>query len=163
MKTAILYHSHSGITKGVIEKIQEQISADIIEVKPEELYSALMVVPKGCYRAMKRMKDSVLPKTIDLSGYDMILIASPVWAGKPTPVINGAMGIMTGTEGKKGFVLLTCGSVKSGNDALSPAIEELKAKGVTVAGTAVLDKTTVTDSAAISQIVREIKAAGEQG
>ncbi len=160
MKTAIIYHSHSGITRGVAEKIHESLASEMIEVTPKKAYSPLMLVPKGCYRAMKRIKDPVHPKTIDVSGYDNIVVASPVWAGKPTPVINGAIDALSGCQGKKAFVILTCRNAKSGIEALVPFIENLKAKGLEISKTAVLDQEGAVDSASITKVITDIRSAG---
>lgn len=158
MKTAIIYHSHSGITRGVAEKIQESLDGEMIEVTPEKAYSSLTVVPKGCYRAMRGLKDPVIPKTIDVSGYDQIVLASPVWAGKPTPVINGAIEGLTGCQGKKVFAILTCGSAKSGKEAVAPFVESLNMKGLEVFGTAVLDRDGAVDPESIADVASKIRS-----
>ena len=41
MKSVIIFHSHSGITRGVAEKIGERLGGDMIEVTPEKEYSRL--------------------------------------------------------------------------------------------------------------------------
>lgn len=159
MKSIIIYHSHSGVTRRVAEKIGEELSGDPIEVTPEKEYSSLMVVPKGCFRAMKGLADKVRPEKIDVTGYDMVIIASPVWAGKPTPVINGAIESLIGCQGKKSYGILTCKSAQSGNEALVPFIARMKEKGLVISNTAVLDRNTSTDNAAIDTIVADIKSA----
>ena len=53
MKTSIIYHSYSGITRGIAEKIQKACGGDLIEVKPKQNYSSLTAYTLGCYRAMK--------------------------------------------------------------------------------------------------------------
>ena len=156
MKSLIIYHSHSGITRGVVEKIRERLGGDIIEVTPEKEYSSLMVVPKGCFRAMKGLSDKVRPDRIDVSGYDLVIIASPVWAGKPTSVINGAIDGLTGCQGKKVHGILTCRSAKSGNEALVPFIARMKEQGLVVSGTAVLDSNDYVDGAVIDGIIGKI-------
>jgi flavodoxin len=158
MKTAIIYHSHSGITKNVIQKIHDEISADIIEVTPIHPYSSLMVIPKGCYRALRGLHDSVLPEKIDVSAYDLLIIASPVWAGKPTPVINGGIEGLTGCQGKHAFVLLTCKSTESGEQALISMVERLKAKGISISGTVVLDQAGSIDIETIQTVIRDISS-----
>lgn len=158
MKSVIIFHSHSGITRGVAEKIGERLGGDMIEVTPEKEYSSLMVVPKGCYRAMKGLSDKVRPDTIDVSGYDLVIIASPVWAGKPTPVINGAIDGLTGCQGKNVHGILTCRSAQSANEALIPFMARMKEKDLVVSGTAVLDSNDSVDNSVIDKIVADIRS-----
>ena len=85
MKTSIIYHSYSGITRGIAEKIQEACGGDLIEVKLKKNYSSITAYSLGCYRAMKEECDPVEPETIDVSTSDLVVIGTPVWAFKATP------------------------------------------------------------------------------
>lgn len=161
MKTIIVYHSHSGKTKKVAEEVKKGLSGDIVEVTPKQAYSSLMVYPKGCYRAMKGEIDDIHPEKIDVSGYDMVVVASPVWAGKPTPVVNGAIKAFSGCPGKKAFIFLTCGSEKSGQEAVTPFKTRLEEKGLILSGEMVLDKNQVNDPEAIKHLISSIRSAGE--
>ena len=158
MKTAIIYHSHSGITRNVVEQLNKEISGEMIEVTPEKPYSSLMVVPKGCYRAGRGLSDDVQPGRIDLSEYDLVVIASPVWAGKPTPVINGAIDGLNHFEGKKTFALMTCGRADSGEKALGVFTQRLTDKGLNLVGSVVLDRNEVKSQDSISRIITDIRS-----
>lgn len=160
MKSCIIYHSHSGKTKRVVEQVHQALGGVIIPVTPQKPYTSLSVVPVGCYRALRRSADPVTPRTIDVSDSDLIIIASPVWAGRPSPVINGAVAGITGIKEKKTFLIVTCNETKSGNDALIPFREILESKGCSVCGAAVLDRHHVTDSATISDLIGDIRSAG---
>ncbi|PWR76314.1 flavodoxin family protein [Methanospirillum stamsii] len=162
MKTIIIYHSYSGITKAVVEKIKSILSADSIEIVPKHPYSSLMVYPKGCYRAMKGEVDEVTPEKIDVSGYDMVVMASPVWAGKPTPVINGAIRALNGCKGSQAFLFLTCGAKNSGLEAVSSFRERMNDMGLQVSGDAVLDKKDVQNPEMIENLSSLIRSAGEK-
>ena len=41
MKTSIIYHSYSGITRGIAENIQVACGGDLIEVKLKKNYSSI--------------------------------------------------------------------------------------------------------------------------
>ncbi len=96
MKTSIIYHSYSGITRGIAEMIQEACGGDLIEVKLKKNYSSLTAYTLGCYRATKEQCDPIEPETIDVSTADLIIIGTPVWAFKATPAINGAVAALKG-------------------------------------------------------------------
>ena len=114
MKTSIIYHSYSGITRGIAEKIQKACGGDLIEVKPKENYSTLTAYSLGCYRAMKEECDKIEPETIDVSTSDLIVIGTPVWAFKATPATNAAIAALKGCDGKKAVIFATCGSSGKG-------------------------------------------------
>ena len=158
MKTAIIYHSHSGITRNVAEQLNKELSGELIEVAPEKPYSSLMVYPKGCYRAAKGLSDSVKPARIDLSGFDLVVIASPVWAGKQTPVINGALDALTHGEAKRSFAIMTCGKLESGEKAMESFTSAIKGVGLSVVGSSVLDKNMVSDSGSIEKVVAAVRS-----
>ena len=160
MNSSIIFHSHSGKTGTVVKQIQNAIGGDITEVKPRKPYTSLSVVPVGCYRAFRGVSDPVIPETIDVSGSEMVVVASPVWAGRPSPVINGAIRTLTGCQGKKAFILVTCNNEKSGEEALIPFRKNLEDRGLTVAGTAVVDRLHLDDAPTISDLIKNIRSAG---
>jgi flavodoxin len=155
MKTSIIYHSYSGITRGIAEKVQKECGGDLIEVKPKEKYSTLTAYSLGCYRAMKEECDPIEPETIDVSASDLVVIGTPVWAFKATPVTNGAIAALKGCDGKKAVIFATCGS--SAKDTL-PIIEKaLKAKGVTVIGQFVLTRKDLGEATKVNTLISIIK------
>ncbi len=160
MKTSIIYHSYSGVTRGVAEQIQKACDGDLVEVRSKEYSSRLTAYTIGCYRAMKGMCDRIEPETLDVSSYDCIVIGTPVWAGRATPAINAAVAALAGCEGKKAIIYATCG----GNaQETTPILKKaLEARGVTVAGEFVFDKAGVKDPGRMSAMIARIKATGTE-
>ena len=157
MKTSIIYHSYSGITRGIAEKIQKACGGDLIEVKPKENYSTLTAYSLGCYCAMKEECDKIEPETIDVSASDLVVIGTPVWAFKATPATNAAIAALKGCDGKKAVIFATCGS--SAKDTLPILKKALEAKGVKVVGQFVLTRKDIGDKQKINALVDSIKAA----
>ena len=157
MSRCIIYHSYSGITSSVARKVRAACGGDLIEVKPQKKYNALTVYAKGGYRAMKGKKDPIEPKKIDVSGYDMIVIGTPVWAWKPTPVINAAIAALKGCEGKKAVIYVTCGG--QAGETIEIMKKALEAKGVNVVGDMVFDKKTVKVGKKINELIVMVNAA----
>jgi len=157
MKTSIIYHSYSGITRGIAQKIHEACGGDLIEVKLKQNYSSLTAYTLGCYRAMKEECDPIEPEIIDVSASDLVVIGTPVWAFKATPAINAAIAALKGCEGKKAVIFATCGS--SAKDTLPILKKALGAKGVTVAGQFVLTRKEIGDGQKINALVESVKAA----
>ena len=90
MRTVVIYHSETGHTREVAEYIARQTGADLMQVHSRFPYNHLSRMIVGVRRALSGTEDPVDPALIDVSGYDCIVIGSPVWSGHPTPVINGA-------------------------------------------------------------------------
>jgi flavodoxin len=158
MKTSIIFHSYSGNTRSVAEKVRDACKGDLVEVKPTSDYSSLTAYTLGCYRAMKGVCDPIEPKTVDVSADDVIVIGTPVWAGRATPAVNAAVAALAGCTGKKAVIFATCGG-KEG-DTLPMLKKALEEKGVTVAGEFVFDKTGMKDPEKITMMIAAIKAAG---
>jgi flavodoxin len=155
MKTSIIYHSYSGITRGIAGKIQKACGGDLIEVKPKENYSTLTAYSLGCYRAIKEESDAVIPETIDVSTSDLVVIGTPVWAFKATPVTNAAIAALKGCEGKKAVIFATCGS--SAKDTLLILKKALEAKGVKVQGQFVLTRQGTQDAMQVDELISRVK------
>ncbi|MCK9592464.1 MAG: ArsR family transcriptional regulator [Methanoregula sp.] len=158
MKTSIIYHSYSGNTRSVAEKVRDACGGELIEVVSKEYSSKITAYTIGCYRAMKGMSDPIEPKTIDVAADDVIVIGTPVWAGKATPAINAAVAALRGCEGKKAVIYATCG--KNGGDSLPILKKALGERGVTVTGEFVFDRTGIKDPVRINAMISAIKTTG---
>lgn len=113
MKALVTYYSFSGNTEKVA-----RIYADLLK-ELGAIVETQRLVPRdeitsflGQCRAARFGKRAELkgePKT-DVSAYDLVFIASPVWAFAPTPAVNTFLDRSNGFHGKKAVVLLTSGS-----------------------------------------------------
>lgn len=160
MKTSIIFHSYSGNTRSVAEKVRDACDGKLVEVKPTSDYSSLTAYTLGCYRAMKGVSDPIGPKAIDVADDDVIVIGTPVWAARATPAVNAAVAALQGCRGKNAVIFATCGG-KEG-DTLPMLRKALEEKGVTVAGEFVFDRTGMKDPARINAMVSAIKTAGRR-
>jgi len=156
MKTSIIYHSYSGITRGIAEKIQKACGGDLVEVKLKQNYSAITAYTLGCYRARKEEYDPIEPDIIDVSTTDLIVIGTPVWAFKATPAINAAIAALKGCDGKKAIIYATCGS--SAKDTLTILKKALEEKGVTVVGQFVLTRKEIGEEQKVNALIDRVNA-----
>ena len=60
------------------------------------------------------------------------MLGTPVWAGRPTPVTNGAVVALVGAEGRSAVTFVTCGSAPG--DALQQLRGALTTRGARVTG-----------------------------
>ncbi|MCX6698898.1 MAG: NAD(P)H-dependent oxidoreductase [Methanomicrobiales archaeon] len=129
MRILCVYYSWKGHTAKVAERL-----ADLLHVSPVRIEPA---VESGMFgKAMKAllgMSSPIKPVKEDLSDIDVLVIASPVWAGKVPPYVNEYINRMSMCEGKRCYVL-----VEMGNSGADKAIGHLKgrleSKGMKFAG-----------------------------
>ena len=157
MKTSIIYHSYSGNTRSVAAAVHAACGGKLIEITSKEYSSRLSAYTIGCYRAMKGMGDPIEPAVIDVAADDLIVIGTPVWAGRATPAINAAVAALDGCAGKKAVIFATCGGKE--RETLPMLKKALEEKGVIVAGEFVFDKTGMKDPDRINAMISAIKTA----
>lgn len=157
MRTCIIYHSYSGITRSIAEKIRDACGGDLIEVTPREKYTTLSAYTLGCYRARKEEEDPIDPEILDISSYGLIVIGTPVWAWKATPAINAAIAALKGGEGKKAVIFATCGS--QARETLAIMKKALDTKGIVVVDEIVLTKKEIAEGIKIKNLISLVNAA----
>ena len=157
LNLAIICYSYTGVTMNVAEQIRDSCGGEIITVRTREKYNNFTAYTRGVLRSRQGESDAIDPGIIDVSAYDLIVIATPVWAWKPAPAINAAITALRGCEGKKAVILVTC------NGHLGEAIPILKkaleARGVNVSAEIGLTKRDVGDINRRNGIIGQIVSA----
>jgi flavodoxin len=154
MNTCFIYHSYSGITRKLVEKVRAACGGDAIEVTPRQRYNALTAYTLGCMRARNGQCDPIDPEIIDVSGYDLIVIGTPVWAFRATPAVNAAIASLRGAEGKKAVLFATCGGTPG--ETIPRLRDALAGKGAEVIGEMVFTKKDTGDPEKIDALIRMI-------
>lgn len=92
MKIAIVYYSLTGNVRYVVESVAPRLEADVFEIKPRKAYKAegMGKFVKGGMQAVFSVLPQLEPlKGFDMDAYDVIILATPVWAGRPSaPVLS---------------------------------------------------------------------------
>ena len=109
MKICIIYHSETGNTRHVAQHIASAFDAYLIEVCDTASYSRLTRFLVWCKMARGEEKTTIEPSSPDVSGYDLVVFGSPVWAFKPTPAIHAAIDGVKGCIGKPAVAFSTHG------------------------------------------------------
>ncbi len=107
MKAAVVYYSYTGTTKWYLEQIAEEISVDLIEIKPRESLrsTGLKCYIQGGSQSFRKTTPGLMPYDFDGSKYDFIIIASPVWAFTFAPPIRSFLKKETITGKKVSFFI----------------------------------------------------------
>jgi hypothetical protein len=98
--------------------------------------------------------DPIEPAAIDVSGYDFLIIGTPVWAWKPSPAINGAVRALKGCEGKMAVIFTTCSNQPG--EALPILSKALADRGVRVMAEISLDAEDTKNPNAGGELLRQI-------
>ena len=146
----IVYFSATGTTKGVAEKLQEALNADIYEIVPEEPYTdadlnwndrqsrtSIETDDPSCRPAI----DGELP---DLIAYDTILIGYPIWWGDVPRIVSNFVEQVDLTD-KTLAVFFTSGG--SGLGSSMKHLEQQSGAGNWLEGKRFSERTTVEDLA----------------
>lgn len=90
MRTAIVFYSMSGNTSYAAELAANALGGELIPIDSQKAYP-----DKGFRRFFVGGRDAVmgrtpplLPYSFDAEKYDLVVIASPVWASRPAPPIR---------------------------------------------------------------------------
>ena len=90
MKSLIVYYSLEGNTKFIAEEIAREIDCDVIQLKlQKELPSkGFMKYLLGGKQVVFNEKPALEPFNINIDNYDLIIMGTPVWAGKFASAFN---------------------------------------------------------------------------
>ena len=89
MKTLIVYYSLTGKTERVCRNLQKSCCAERLELRQTHNYSLAGAYFFGAMRARKGESVSLRPVDLDITPFDRIILAGPVWAGAPAPALTG--------------------------------------------------------------------------
>lgn len=110
MKTLVVYFSLTGSTEFVAKIISEQLNADLCEVVDKKHKNGKLIYLKGGAAAF-REKLTKIEVNKSIENYELIIIGSPIWAGKITPAIRTFLSQNDFTQ-KKGAFFVTIGGDK---------------------------------------------------
>jgi len=87
-KTLILYYSLTGNTKAGCEALQKELGASIVEIKDLKKRSGKWGFFKTAIGSLVGKHTKIEPEKLDLSGYQNIILGSPIWTGKLSMAIR---------------------------------------------------------------------------
>jgi len=151
MNIGILCYSYSGITLSLMKKIHEICGGELTEVRTQRKYRTFTVYTTGCLRSRQEECDPVVPSSFDVSGFDLVVIATPVWAWKPAPAANSIISGLFGCEGKPAVICATCCS--DPGECIPIMRRRLEEKGVRVVGEMVLTRKEAEDPKRRNEVI----------
>lgn len=109
MKSAVIYYSLNGNTRYVTEKVANELGADLIELVPVKAYpdKGMIKFIWGGSAVTFKKKPELEPYEFDKNKYDLIILATPVWASNFTPPMRTFLED-NDLSGKKIAVITCC-------------------------------------------------------
>ena len=80
-KILIVYYSHTGVTRGVAEKIREKTGGDVFELETVRTYPSQYseLIEEAKRELQKKDLPALKKDPPDMSSYDLVLVGGPVW------------------------------------------------------------------------------------
>jgi flavodoxin len=103
MKTLIVYYSRTDTTKKVAERLAEKLGADLEAVIDRKKWGGIFVYFFGGRAAMREQPTDIGDNKYDPANYDLVVIGTPVWAGRVTPAIRTYLGKQAGRIKRAAF------------------------------------------------------------
>jgi len=111
MKSLVVYYTRDGNTRFVAETIAAEIGADLEEVVDLKKRSGILGYLSGGRDAMQGKETKISPTIKSPAGYELIVVGSPIWAGKPAPALTTYLR-KNDLSGKKVAVFFSQGGKK---------------------------------------------------
>ena len=111
MSLLIVYSSGKHI-QYVSEIIQERYDADIVEIKDLNRKKGFLNNIKSNYTAFRNNTTQITPESVDLSGYNLVLLGCPSTLGNISPALNTLIANCDFT-GKDVIIYTTTNSTKA--------------------------------------------------
>ncbi len=108
-KALIAYYSRTGNTRMVCSEVHTHVASDLVEIKDLNNRMSRFGIISGMLKTLLGMTTKIEPETVDMSGYELIVIGSPIWASKVRPAIRTFIK-RNSLQGKRVVLLATSDS-----------------------------------------------------
>ena len=110
MKTLIAYYSRTGATRKVAEELARVLHADVEEIRSERPYRGVFGFLRGGRDSLRGIRPALETAKRDPSGYDLVILAGPFWAGHAAPPMRAYLDAHKSGIKRVGFVLTMAAS-----------------------------------------------------
>ena len=107
MKVLVAYYSWKGHTEYLAKEIAGKLDASLVKIEP------LTDPGQGMFgKAMKALlvrRENIKPCQTDMTEFDHLVVATPVWSGKIPPYVHEYLSQLSNCEGKNFSVFAEMG------------------------------------------------------
>lgn len=110
METLIVRYSLNGTTEYAVKRIADVLRLDTLRVVPKKAYpdKGFKKFLVGGGDVVTKKRPELEPYSVDLSKYERVVFASPVWASSYSPPIGTFIEENLGALGEKRFACVFC-------------------------------------------------------
>jgi len=87
MKSIVIYYSRTNNTKTVSEILAKTLGSDLRPLVDKNSRKGPLGYMSAGISSVTAKRAKLIDPDYDVSAYDLILIGTPVWAGRPTPAV----------------------------------------------------------------------------
>ena len=87
-KALVIYYSRTGNTRTVAETIRDTYGCTVQEIEDMKDRSGFLGFIGGMIDVRRNPTTTINPATLNLEGYDLLFIGSPIWGMKYAPAIT---------------------------------------------------------------------------
>ena len=88
MKSLVVFYSRTGSARFVAQTIAAEVGSDIEEIIDLKKRSGVLGFIIGGFDARRGKETKIAPTQKSPVDYDLIIVGTPIWAGRPTPAIT---------------------------------------------------------------------------
>jgi flavodoxin len=121
MKTLIAYYSKSGANEAAAKELQKMLDADLEKIVDLNSRKGILGFLSGGSDAAKKKNAKIAPWKKDPSGYDAVVLMSPLWAGLIAPALRTYVD-----HNRERFKKIAFLSISGGGAANAKALPELE-------------------------------------
>lgn len=119
-KILVVCYSRTGNTGRVAADLARRLDADIENIRDAQHGAGLFGQIMGAYRAWREVPGVIAPVQHDPLRYAMVIVGTPVWAGRMTPTVRAYLEKFKGSLHNRAF-FVTSGDTVVAN--VAPALE----------------------------------------
>lgn len=79
--TLIVFYSRTGTTRHVAQQLATKLAAQTLAIEDVRSRAGMLGYVRSALEAMHGTLPEIVPSTVDLSRYDLVVLGTPVWAG----------------------------------------------------------------------------------
>ena len=134
-KTLVVYYSRGGHTESVAQEIARQVGADIEVIDAGSFARGFLWFLRAGWASLTGRDVKITPAKRDPSDFDLVVLATPVWVGQPSPPMRAYL-----RDYAAAMPAIACVLTHGGGDT-SPALRKFEA----LAGKAPVARVTLSD------------------